>query len=351
MIKFFRKIRQNLVMENNTGKYFKYAIGEIILVVIGILIAIQVSNWNETRNARNKTEALFDKFENELELTIGNANNDISISTLMDSVTKPILANKITRQNYIDDNWLRHLSTFRITLNPDLDHLNKLIEKEELLDEKYKEVMTDINNFRYTREREIDYMNRLRISAEENSDYINLNFPWARLKDSISNENAYRYFLTDENYKNRLFNHWQNAMEYAAIINNYRVGTLGILSKLKILREGYSSSELEILFNKLEQRPFERIGKNERITDKISENQIGKSALIVNVSKDNFRYMLKNRKGHILRSGTSSPGEIFPIWSPEVDLFSDHFRIFELYKNDDLIEKYKVVQHGYLLLK
>jgi hypothetical protein len=49
MIKFFRKIRQNLLLENKTGKYFKYAIGEIILVVIGILIALQINNWNEQR--------------------------------------------------------------------------------------------------------------------------------------------------------------------------------------------------------------------------------------------------------------------------------------------------------------
>ena len=48
MIKFFRKIRYDL-MENKTGKYFKYAIGEIILVVIGILIALQINNWNENR--------------------------------------------------------------------------------------------------------------------------------------------------------------------------------------------------------------------------------------------------------------------------------------------------------------
>ena len=59
MIKFFRHIRKNLLMENKTGssavasakagKYFKYAIGEIILVVIGILIALQINNWNEAQ--------------------------------------------------------------------------------------------------------------------------------------------------------------------------------------------------------------------------------------------------------------------------------------------------------------
>jgi len=49
MIKVFRKVRQNLIMENKTSKYFKYAIGEIVLVVIGILIALQINNWNDRR--------------------------------------------------------------------------------------------------------------------------------------------------------------------------------------------------------------------------------------------------------------------------------------------------------------
>ena len=57
MIKFFRKIRQNLLSEGKTGKYFKYAIGEILLVMIGILLALQVNNWNEERKLK-RTEIL-----------------------------------------------------------------------------------------------------------------------------------------------------------------------------------------------------------------------------------------------------------------------------------------------------
>jgi len=49
MIKFFRRIRYNHMTKNKTAKYFKYAIGEIVLVVIGILIALQINNWNELK--------------------------------------------------------------------------------------------------------------------------------------------------------------------------------------------------------------------------------------------------------------------------------------------------------------
>ncbi|NER17556.1 DUF6090 family protein [Spongiivirga citrea] len=53
MIKFFRKIRQKLLSENKFSKYLIYAIGEIVLVVIGILIALQINNWNLTQQDRN----------------------------------------------------------------------------------------------------------------------------------------------------------------------------------------------------------------------------------------------------------------------------------------------------------
>ena len=43
MIKLFKKLRYNLMEQNKTGKYFKYAVGEIVLVVIGILIALQIN--------------------------------------------------------------------------------------------------------------------------------------------------------------------------------------------------------------------------------------------------------------------------------------------------------------------
>lgn len=58
MIKLFRNIRQRLLSENGLAKYISYAVGEIALVVIGILIALQVNNWNEDRRLRQTEKEL-----------------------------------------------------------------------------------------------------------------------------------------------------------------------------------------------------------------------------------------------------------------------------------------------------
>lgn len=69
MIKFFRHIRKSLLMENKTGKYLKYAIGEIVLVVIGILIAVQINSWNQQRIQNATVENYFVRILDEIDLS------------------------------------------------------------------------------------------------------------------------------------------------------------------------------------------------------------------------------------------------------------------------------------------
>jgi len=66
MIKFFRNIRKNLLNEGKTARYFKYAIGEIVLVVIGILIALSINNWNQERHQKIKERKLLVEIESNL---------------------------------------------------------------------------------------------------------------------------------------------------------------------------------------------------------------------------------------------------------------------------------------------
>ncbi len=67
MIKFFRKIRQQMLTENKSSKYLLYAIGEIFLVVIGILIALQINNWNENEKTAAFELELLHSFKDGLE--------------------------------------------------------------------------------------------------------------------------------------------------------------------------------------------------------------------------------------------------------------------------------------------
>ena len=78
MIKFFRKIRRNLLSEGKTGKYFKYAIGEIILVVIGILIALQINNWNENRKIQKLEAQIYTELKSDLLQTRNDIKTTIS---------------------------------------------------------------------------------------------------------------------------------------------------------------------------------------------------------------------------------------------------------------------------------
>ncbi len=69
MIKFFRKIRYQLLGEGKTGKYLKYAIGEIVLVVIGILIALSINNWNENRKNSIEEKTILESLLENLKLS------------------------------------------------------------------------------------------------------------------------------------------------------------------------------------------------------------------------------------------------------------------------------------------
>ncbi|WP_104733867.1 DUF6090 family protein [Hanstruepera ponticola] len=88
MIKFFRKIRHKLLSRNKFSKYLIYAVGEIILVVIGILIALQINNWNEANKQQRKSENLTIRLQNQISQNIQQTKNRIDyIKIQMDNMT------------------------------------------------------------------------------------------------------------------------------------------------------------------------------------------------------------------------------------------------------------------------
>lgn len=113
MISLFRKIRQKLLKENKLGNYVKYAIGEIFLVVVGILIALQINTWNEARKTK--------KFENEILFLIDqNLQQDsLILSQELFKANKAIeltdrLLEQVALKNYSDslNSWMGKIISF-----------------------------------------------------------------------------------------------------------------------------------------------------------------------------------------------------------------------------------------------
>ncbi|MBT8315257.1 MAG: hypothetical protein KJP26_12430, partial [Maribacter sp.] len=95
MIKFFRHIRQRLLSENKFSKYLLYATGEIVLVVIGILIALSINNWNEGRKDKIKEQVILEQLEKEYNANLAQLEDKMQMRAL-------IVKSGQTLLNYID---------------------------------------------------------------------------------------------------------------------------------------------------------------------------------------------------------------------------------------------------------
>lgn len=111
MIKFFRNIRKKLLNEGKTTKYFSYAIGEIVLVVIGILLALQINNWNEHRKEEASKKKLMlnikaELMENKLRMEghiLGLHNSNVVLSKVLQFSTGSLQIPMDSLKLYLND--------------------------------------------------------------------------------------------------------------------------------------------------------------------------------------------------------------------------------------------------------
>ena len=141
MLEFWRKIRKKLLDEGNLRRYLVYASGEIILVVIGILIAVQLNNWNQRRISATQIEVLHDKLEVDLVRNIGVIGDIIDIYHVNDTLTRKVIHNQVTVEDYYRNDSLGNLLFRFKIINFDYGNIDKLLEKEEIIDLKYIDVI------------------------------------------------------------------------------------------------------------------------------------------------------------------------------------------------------------------
>ena len=107
MLKFFRLIRQQLLKENKLSSYLLYAIGEILLVVISILIALQVNNWNENRKEKRVEVKLLKEIKNDLQRTLDEVVPD-HLSHINSQNSGTIFQNYLFENEIFNDTILTH---------------------------------------------------------------------------------------------------------------------------------------------------------------------------------------------------------------------------------------------------
>ena len=167
MIKFFRRIRQRLLAENKISKYLLYAIGEIVLVVIGILIALQINNWNDEQKRELVTIGLMTQVRKELLQNIKRTDIVLDYYFERDSLIYKVIKKKVTSEDYennqlykglpwdytfadiVDDDFLNLLENGKI-ISSDQDslliRLKELYSIDKLSIDKFESYTADIAN-------------------------------------------------------------------------------------------------------------------------------------------------------------------------------------------------------------
>ena len=92
MLRFFRKIRKDLMEQKNTQKYLLYALGEILLVVIGILIALQIDTWNESKKQQKASRDFITRLQKEVRINIEYAKSEMETEEAQIHAARTILS-------------------------------------------------------------------------------------------------------------------------------------------------------------------------------------------------------------------------------------------------------------------
>nr|WP_321237475.1 hypothetical protein [uncultured Psychroserpens sp.] len=220
MIKLFRKIRQNLLSENKFSKYLIYAIGEIILVVLGILIALTLNNNNERKKSEAKTLVVFEELLGELASDIKSIKNAGLFYEEKDSLTFLVLNTSLNREEYQNNlGQYNALTTQTTIIDLSNNAYNKLVLMSDAIPVEYRQIMREL--YRLNQKKEyVDLLNNRMIRHVNDIIKHKLyNYTWAV---NFNQQEFIDYLYNDSRYKsdvkllsnNGVNEHFQHAFYY-----------------------------------------------------------------------------------------------------------------------------------------
>jgi hypothetical protein len=236
MAKFFRQNRKEGMTQNKTGSYIKYAIGEIILVVIGILIAVSINNWSETNKQKQELNNIYTNVFEDLNADIAHVDEIIKGYKSRDSLFSKVMNGNMTKQDYYDC----INCTKIITGYPDLA-INKrgydLVSNYNSNSKSSKDdLQIEIIQF-YTRQLVKLHANDGIISEDVKSNYIDWKNNYTWYADYIINKDFdgfIDYALNDADYKNRMANfYFLHYKIYVPILERFNEKAKVLAHKIK----------------------------------------------------------------------------------------------------------------------
>ena len=190
--------------QNQTRKYLKYAIGEIILVVVGILIALQINNWNEYRKENKKLYSILLQIKSDLVADMDVVNNTIQTYKRKDSIIKLILDHNINAPTFsrIGGSFAPFSS---IVLDLNTSGYEQLQANIDQVPEEYKPLIEVLNTIYIDIKSNLDLYNDIMDeSVEGRFKLLAESQPWfADWSRNIPSREADHYFMTDSISLNR----------------------------------------------------------------------------------------------------------------------------------------------------
>jgi len=240
MIKFFRKIRRQLLTENKFTKYLLYAIGEIVLVVIGILIALQINNNNEQKKAENKIIAILKEVQNDLELDIIKSDEILDYYYSRDSIIKLFQNNKLTSEDYVNNLRTRNLITSAKHIKIHNNGYNNLMENTDNIPDNLKAIINPLNQIYIYHKYEIDkFDKRMDVITDRYPDKLSSTKEWYHRYDNIPmDDDMLNYFLKDEFYKNDVHRYENAARVLRLEVLRFKINAINAYKQIAELTNG-----------------------------------------------------------------------------------------------------------------
>jgi len=346
MIKFFRHIRKDLMEKNKTTMYLKYAIGEIVLVVVGILIALQINNWNEKRKLSNSVENLLTVFEKELSDNIKRSNPLIRSGYYLDSLISRYINNKITREDLLKNPNL-FLGFPTMTRRYTDHHLDELIDLEKDLPKKYSKIIPELKELKIRIESQRKWEKAVvELSLERHKEMAD-QLPWLNLNDSLSMEKRINYHLTDPFLKNKILNYNNiNLDENTWDASLIRTSSVALLWTIKSLR-GTENTSIDFFLEKFGMRPFQELECDGYPFEKKENINFRLNYIFYNNTDETVFYNYMNLEGKILnRNKISLPPKSFNISASRLKTNT----FIEVLKNDSCNKVYRRIKEDYLVI-